>query len=132
MRFPTGPANAKGGVGLKEALMGARSRSSRCPVPLLRELADAARVDWWMFIPAREDPWSNTIYEAGRAHGQGKYRVLRGLAPAACGSSGAVGPYRKLRPSRTPSAGADRRLALRLGHRWPTVAPAADVKTARQ
>ena len=49
-------------------------------------------MDWWMFIPAREDPWSNTIYEAGQAHGQGKYRVLRGLASAGCGSSGAVGP----------------------------------------
>jgi transposase len=36
-------------------------------------------IDWWMFIAAREDPWSKTIYEAGRARGQGKYRALRGL-----------------------------------------------------
>ena len=36
-------------------------------------------IDWWMFIAAREDPWSKAIYEAGRARGQGKYRALRGL-----------------------------------------------------
>ena len=36
-------------------------------------------IDWWMFIAAREDPWSKSIYEAGRARGQGKYRALRGL-----------------------------------------------------
>jgi transposase len=36
-------------------------------------------IDWWMFIAAREDPWSKTIYDAGRARGQGKYRALRGL-----------------------------------------------------
>lgn len=36
-------------------------------------------IDWWMFIAAREDPWSKSVYEAGRARGQGKYRALRGL-----------------------------------------------------
>ena len=36
-------------------------------------------IDWWMFIAAREDPWSKSIYDAGRARGQGKYRALRGL-----------------------------------------------------
>ena len=36
-------------------------------------------IDWWIFIAAREDPWSKTIYQAGRARGQGKYRALRGL-----------------------------------------------------
>lgn len=36
-------------------------------------------IDWWMFIAARDDPWSKAVYEAGRARGQGKYRALRGL-----------------------------------------------------
>jgi transposase len=36
-------------------------------------------IDWWMFIAARDDPWSKAIYEAARARGQGKYRALRGL-----------------------------------------------------
>lgn len=36
-------------------------------------------IDWWMFVAAREDPWSKAVYEAGRARGQGKYRALRGL-----------------------------------------------------
>jgi transposase len=36
-------------------------------------------IDWWMFIAAREDPWSKDLYDAGRARGQGKYRALRGL-----------------------------------------------------
>ena len=36
-------------------------------------------IDWWMFVAAREDPWSKSVYEAGRARGQGKYRALRGL-----------------------------------------------------
>jgi transposase len=36
-------------------------------------------IDWWMFIAAREDPWSKAVYDAGRARGQGKYRALRGL-----------------------------------------------------
>ena len=36
-------------------------------------------IDWWMAVAARDDPWSKTIYQAGRARRQGKYRVLRGL-----------------------------------------------------
>lgn len=36
-------------------------------------------IDWWMIIAARDDPWSKTIYDAGRARGQGRYRALRGL-----------------------------------------------------
>jgi transposase len=36
-------------------------------------------IDWWMVVAARDDPWSKTIYQAGRARRQGKYRVLRGL-----------------------------------------------------
>jgi len=36
-------------------------------------------IDWWAFVATREDPWSKTVYDTGRAHGQGKYRALRGL-----------------------------------------------------
>jgi transposase len=36
-------------------------------------------IDWWMVVAARDDPWSKTIYQAGRARRPGKYRVLRGL-----------------------------------------------------
>ena len=36
-------------------------------------------IDWWVFVAAREDPWSKTVYETSRARGQGKYRALRGL-----------------------------------------------------
>jgi hypothetical protein len=36
-------------------------------------------IDWWVFVAAREDPWSKIVYETSRARGQGKYRALRGL-----------------------------------------------------
>jgi transposase len=36
-------------------------------------------IDWWAFVATREDPWSKTVYDTGRARGQGKYRALRGL-----------------------------------------------------
>lgn len=36
-------------------------------------------IDWWAFVATREDDWSQQIYDAGRARGQGKYRALRGL-----------------------------------------------------
>lgn len=36
-------------------------------------------IDWWVFVAAREDPWSKIVYERSRARGQGKYRALRGL-----------------------------------------------------
>jgi transposase len=36
-------------------------------------------IDWWVFVAAREDAWSKTVYETSRARGQGKYRALRGL-----------------------------------------------------
>lgn len=37
------------------------------------------RIDWRMIVAAREDPWSQQIYEAARARGHGRYRALRGL-----------------------------------------------------
>ncbi len=36
-------------------------------------------IDWWAFVATREDAWSKTVYDTGRARGQGKYRALRGL-----------------------------------------------------
>jgi transposase len=36
-------------------------------------------IDWWVFVAAREDPWSKIVYETSRARGQGKYRAIRGL-----------------------------------------------------
>jgi transposase len=36
-------------------------------------------IDWWMIVAAREDPWSQEIYETARAKGHGRYRALRGL-----------------------------------------------------
>ena len=36
-------------------------------------------IDWWAFVASREDPWSQKVYQAARARGQGKYRALRGL-----------------------------------------------------
>lgn len=36
-------------------------------------------IDWWAFVATREDNWSQQVYDAGRARGQGKYRALRGL-----------------------------------------------------
>jgi transposase len=34
-------------------------------------------IDWWVFVAAREDPWSKTVYETSRARGQ---RQVQGAA----------------------------------------------------
>jgi transposase len=36
-------------------------------------------IDWWMQVAIREDPWTATLYQSAREHGQGQYRALRGL-----------------------------------------------------
>ena len=36
-------------------------------------------IDWWMFVAAREDPWSADIYHQARAARQPHPRALRGL-----------------------------------------------------
>lgn len=36
-------------------------------------------IDWWMQVAVREDPWTATLYQQARDHGQGQYRALRGL-----------------------------------------------------
>jgi hypothetical protein len=92
---PIPPVPARGRVVSRDR-PGAGHQSVRSnpegPVPLAANRRLRHVIDWWMFIAAREDSWSKTIYDAGRARGQGKYWVLRGLGPTGSGSCGVAGP----------------------------------------
>ena len=76
-RFPTAEVLlAESGLAPVTRASG-RTRQVRFRYAANRRIRHA--IDWWMFIAARDDPWSKAVYEAGRARGQGKYRALRGL-----------------------------------------------------
>lgn len=76
-RFPAaGALLAEAGLAPVTRASG-RTRQVRFRYAANRRMRHA--IDWWMFVAAREDDWSRTIYEQARARGQGKYRALRGL-----------------------------------------------------
>jgi transposase len=76
-RFPTASALlAETGLAPVTRSSG-RTRQVRFRYAANRRMRHA--IDWWMFVAAREDPWSETIYKNARAAGQGHHRALRGL-----------------------------------------------------
>jgi Transposase IS116/IS110/IS902 family len=85
-------------------------------------------IDWWVFAAAREDAWSEIVYQTARSRGQGSTERCSDSAPVGCGvlwrcwiDHSCYDPTRHPRPEL---------LAHRFGHRCPTVAPAAGSRLA--
>ena len=76
-RFPSAPSLlAETGLAPVTRASG-RTRQVRFRYAANRRMRHA--IDWWMFVAAREDPWSTDIYQQARAAGQHHHRALRGL-----------------------------------------------------